>query len=150
MAENVLSIIGTVSSKVPDIAIKNGQLIFIPDSRTIALDLNNRRTFYNQIISLETDTERINMLAPVNGSFYFVIETAVLWNYQNKWLQITTPPEEVISIGTTFPQLGSKKTLYVNTSEENISIWDDMTQSFKVVGEKIYPIQESDIKTLFN
>lgn len=150
MAENVLSIIGTVASKVPDIAIKNGQLIFIPDSRTIALDLNNRRTFYNQIISLETDTERNNMLAPINGSFYFVIETAVLWNYQNKWVQITTPPEEVVSIGATLPQLGSKKTLYVNTSEENISIWDDATQSFKIMGEKIYPIKESDIKTLFN
>lgn len=149
MAENILSVIGTVSSKIADISIKNGQLIFISDSRTIALDLNNRRTFYNQIVSLTTELERKSILAPVNGSFYFVVETAVLWNYQDRWIQITTPPNEIVFIGTSLPQLGTSKTLYIDKVNKNISIWDEDTNSYEVVGEKINPINEFDIKSLF-
>ncbi len=149
MTENILSVIGTVSSKVADISIKNGQLIFIPDSRTIALDLNNRRTFYNQIVSLTTELERQSILAPVTGSFYFVVETAVLWNYQDRWIQITTPPNEIVFIGTSLPQLGTSKTLYVDKVNKNISIWDEDTKSYEIVGEKLNRISESDIKSLF-
>ncbi len=149
MAENILSVIGTVSSKIADVSIKNGQLIFITDSRTIALDLNNRRTFYNQIVSLTTELERQSILAPVNGSFYFVVETAVLWNYQDRWIQITTPPDEIVFIGTSLPQLGVSKTLYIDKENKNISIWDENTKSYEIVGEKLTPINESDIKSLF-
>lgn len=149
MAESILSVIGTVSSKIADVSIKNGQLIFITDSRTIALDLNNRRTFYNQIVSLTTELERQSILAPVNGSFYFVVETAVLWNYQDRWVQITTPPDEIVFIGTSLPQLGVSKTLYIDKENKNISIWDENTKSYEIVGEKLTPINESDIKSLF-
>ena len=92
----VLSVCATVGSKLPNLVIKDGQLIFVQDKHRIALDFGGKRIFYNQIEELATDAVRTSMLAPVAGLFYFVIETAVLWTYRDKWVQITTPPKEVV------------------------------------------------------
>ena len=54
----IASIIATVSKKIPDIAIQNGQLIFVQDSRMIALDISDKRVFYNEIVQLDTDDDR--------------------------------------------------------------------------------------------
>ena len=48
MANAVMSLVATSSSKIRQLTIKNGQLIFIQDVGRIALDLNNKRVFYNQ------------------------------------------------------------------------------------------------------
>ena len=89
------------------------------------------------------------MLAPVSGKYYFVIETAVLWTYQSDWVQITTPPEEVVFIGTELPELGSQKTLYIDKENKNISVWDEDSQKYMVVGEKVNSITDDDINALF-
>lgn len=91
----VLSVCATVGSKVSDVAVKDGQLIFIRDKHKIALDFDGKRTFYNQIIELATEAARTSLLAPVAGSYYFVLDTGVLWAYQTDWIQITTPPKDV-------------------------------------------------------
>ena len=89
----ILSVVETTASRLPDLSIKNGQLIFVKDSQKIALDIDGKRTFYNQTVVLQTETERTSLLAPITGLFYFVIETAILWTYQTEgWIQITTPP----------------------------------------------------------
>lgn len=95
----VLSVCATVGSKLSDLVIKDGQLIFVQDKHKIALDFNGKRTFYNQIEELATDDVRTAMLAPIKGTFYFVLDTGILWTYQNDWIQITTPPKDV----TAFP-----------------------------------------------
>ena len=95
----VLSICATVGSKLSDLAIKDGQLIFIQDKHKIALDFGSKRTFYNEIEELTTEDARTALLAPVNGTFYFVLDTGILWTYQNNWIQITTSPKNV----TAFP-----------------------------------------------
>lgn len=147
----ILSVCATTSERLKDLVIKNGQLIFIQDTCRIALDYKNKRTFYNQIDELETDFDRENLDNPVNGKFYFVIETAVLWRYYNGWTQITSKPEEVIFIGVELPELGNPKTLYVNKEEgsECISVWDDDTDEYKVVADKTQSISEEDIAALF-
>lgn len=91
----VLSVCATVGSKLADLSLKEGQLIFVQDKHKIALDFGGKRTVYHQIEELATEAVRTAMLAPVTGSFYFVLETAVLWTYQDGWVQITTPPEDV-------------------------------------------------------
>lgn len=88
------------------------------------------------------------MLAPVNGIYYFVIDSAVLWTYQNKWIQITTPPEDVVFIGVELPVMGSNKTLYVDITG-GISIWDDVAQEYTVVADKCGSISAADIAALF-
>ena len=145
----VLSVCATVGSKLPDLVIKDGQLIFVRDKHKIALDFGGKRTFYNQIEELATDGARTSLLAPVAGLFYFVIETATLWTYRDGWIQLTTPPKEVVFFGTELPELGVPKTLYVNTIDKEISVWDDNTSSYIVVADKTAELTAEDINALF-
>ena len=145
----ILSVVATTASRLPDLSIKNGQLIFIKDSQKIALDINDKRTFFNQIVVLQTDTERTSLLAPISGLFYFVIDTAVLWHYGQSWIQITTSPKEIIYIGVSLPELGSANTLYVDTALNNVSVWDDDTKKYQIVADKTEVITDDDISKLF-
>ena len=70
----VMSVVVTTASKLTDLAIKNGQLIFINDNKRIALDFNGKRVFYNQIVVLQTESERTGLLAPIQELFYFVVD----------------------------------------------------------------------------
>ena len=152
-AKQALSVIATTSEKIKDLVIKNGQLIFIQDLGRIAFDYKNKRKFYNQIEELDTELARQNLESPVNGTYYFVIETAVLWNYRNDaWVQITTKPEEVVFIGTELPELGVEQTIYVNTTDNNehISVWDENLNNYKVVADKTQSITEKEVIDLFN
>lgn len=150
--KTILSVCATTSSKVKDLVIKDGQLIFVHDNNKIALDFGGKRTFYNQITELESEQARTSLLAPITGQYYFVIETAVLWTFQGGWKQLSTPPEEIVFIGTALPELGVSKTLYVNkdVDNEHISVWDDATSNYVVVADKTQSIDESDIDALFN
>ena len=149
--KSILSVCATSSERVKDLVIKNGQLIFIQDTGRIAMDWKNKRIFYNQIEELETDLDRANLSNPVNGKFYFVIDTAVLWRYYNCWVQVTSQPDEIIFFGTEMPELGKTNTLYVNTDEgkECISVWDNDTDTYKVVADRTHSISEEYIASLF-
>ena len=152
MAEyKIEQIVVTNANKLPDLEIKNAQLIFIKNLQRIALDFNGVRTFYNEIVQLETDQERISILDPVEGLFYFVIDTAVLWTYQaTGWIQITSKPDEIIYIGDILPEFGIGKRLYVNKIEKSISIWDEQTQEYIIVSDHTNSIETEEITSLFN
>lgn len=91
----VLSAIATVNSKLTDLAVKDGQMIFIQDKNTIALDFGGKRKFYKQIEEIATEDARASLLAPVNGQYYFVVSTGVLWTYRDEWVQITMTPKDI-------------------------------------------------------
>ncbi len=145
----VLSVCATIGERVKELTIKNGQLIFVQDKHRIALDFNEKRVFYNQIEELNTENDRVLLLAPISGMYYFVIETAVLWTYRNGWIQVTSIPEEIVSIGTELPELGSAKTLYVNKTTKEISVWDADSNQYIVVADKNVEISEEFIDSLF-
>ena len=146
----VLSVCATTSNRLADLEIRNGQLIFVQDKCRIAFDFGNSRKFYNQIVELESEAERVAISEPISGSYYFVIDSAVLWTYQNGWVQLTTQPEEIVFIGTELPELGqNEKTLYVDKKEKQISVWDENDSSYVVVADKTENIGESDIDSLF-
>lgn len=152
-AKQWLTVVATTSDKVKDLVIKNGQLVFCYDAGVIAFDYKDKRTFYNQIIELETEQERQNFSDPVNGKYYFIIETAAFWRYFNGWTQITKEPDEILFIGDgEFPELGQPKTLYINKSEgnENISIWDENDGGYKVVADKTQSMTSEEVIALFN
>lgn len=153
-----MSVIVTTSEKLSSLLIKNGQLIFVKDKCRIAFDFNDKRTFYNQITELETDYERISLSSPSDG-YYFIIDTAVLWHYDNGWTQITSGPEDIVFIGAELPELGQAKdkTLYVNKTKKEISIYDKAANSYVVVANKtdsgsgsIDTVTSDDIDSLFN
>ena len=146
---SVLSVCATTSNKLSNLTIKNGQLIFIQDKCRIAFDFGGVRKFYNQINELATDADRIAIESPVIGSYYFVIETAVLWTYQDKWIQLTTTPEEIIFIGAEIPTLGSANKLYVDKTNKEISIWDEEINGYITVADATQTISESEIDSLF-
>ena len=151
--KQVLSVIATTSERVKDLVIKNGQLIFIQDAGKIAFDFKNKRKFYNQIEELDTELSRKELASPVNGVYYFIIETAVLWTYRNnEWVQITSKPKEVVFIGTEFPELGVEQTIYANTSDgnEHIAVWSEELKDYKIVADKTHSITHEEVIAMFN
>ena len=147
----VMSVVVTTAVKLPDLAIKNGQVIFVSDSKKIALDFNDKRVFYNQVVVLQTESERTSLLAPITELFYFVVETAVLWTYQvTGWIQVTTNPDEIIYVGDNLPEIGTAKQLYINKIEKNISIWDADTSDYIMVSDCTTSITEEEVLSLFN
>lgn len=147
----ILSIIATTSDRVKELPIKNGQMIFVQNMGRIALDFKDTRKFYNQIIELETEAERLSLTSP-SSSYYFVIDSAILWFYKDGWIQITGKPEEIVFIGTdNIPELGQEKKLYVNktSGNENISVWDDSLNDYIVVSDKTQEVTNEDIENLF-
>lgn len=146
----ILSVCATVKTKLPDLPIKEGNLIFVQDKHKVALDFNGKRVFYNDIEDLQTEGVRQKLLAPIVGRFYFVIDTAVLWNYtESGWVQVTTPPEEIVFIGTELPELGVVQTLYVNKAEREILVWDAPNNEYLVVADKSEIVSTEDIDALF-
>lgn len=140
----------TTSDKLNDFLIKDGQLIFLQDNETIAFDWKGKRKFYNQIIELETDFDRENLLEPVNRKYYFVIRTGVLWRYFNGWTQITGKPEEVVCIGIKLPELGNENVLYVQKEEREILIWNEDKKEYKAVANYTGTMSADDVSTLFH
>ena len=147
--KTIMSLIATSSSKVKDLIIKDGQLIFVQDLGRIAMDFNGKRVFYNQIVELDTDTERKELESPLAG-YYFVIDRAELWFYKDGWIQITEQPKEVVFIGVELPKLGQQKTLYVNKEEREISIWDEESEQYVAVSNYTEEVTDKDIENLFN
>lgn len=153
MANNAFSIVATTSDRVKDLVIKNGQLIFVQDKGRVAFDFKDKRVFYNQITELDTEYDRASLSTPTNG-YYFIIETAVLWFYQDEWIQITTPPEDIVFIGVELPELGQSKTLYVDKTNKEISVWDETNNEYVVVADKsdaaeVGSIEDTEIDSLF-
>lgn len=128
--------VSTINSKLSQLEISNGQLIFVNDTRNIYLDFNGVRTEYSQIIILQKESDRVKYLTPITA-FYFVKETKVLWRFENgEWHQLTTPPKESIIFlnYSNFPQQGEKEVLYV--SESDTYIWDG--ESYVKLGEPVW------------
>jgi hypothetical protein len=149
--KSVLSLIATTSDRVKDLVIKNGQLIFVQDLGRIAFDYKDKRKFYNQIEELDTELARQTLESPVNGAYYFIVETAVLWTYRNNvWVQITGKPDEIVFVGTEFPELGKEQTLYTNITDgnEHIAVWDE-EDGYKIVADKTQSVTSEDVIALF-
>ena len=149
--KSIMSLIATSSSRIRDLVIKDGQLIFIQDLGRIAFDFKGKRVFYNQIVEINTEAERLALDSPLDG-YYFVIDSACLWFYKNGWNQITEKPKEIIFIGVELPELGQKNKLYVSTEDgkECVSVWDEHSEKYKVVANRTYSMTSEEVIALFN
>lgn len=149
--KSVLKLVATTSSKIRDLVIENGQLIFLQDIGRIALDFKDKRVFYNQIVELGTETERLALENPLSG-YYFVISSGCLWHYNAEWTPITGMPEQVVFMGVELPELGSANKIYANTTEgaENISVWSEELGAYVVVADKTQSMTIDEVVALFN
>ena len=144
-----LKVIATSSSRIRDLVIRDNQLIFIRDLGRIAFDSKGKRVFYNQIVELDTEADRLALVNPLRG-YYFVIGSACLWFYKDGWTQITERPQEVLFVGVELPKLGQEGKLYVDTDDGEISIWDEETDKYIVVSNYTQEVSDSDIEDLFD
>lgn len=144
-----VKVIATTSSKIKEIVIENGQLLFVQDAGRIAFDFNDKRVFYNQITELNTEYERTSLSNPLNG-YYFIIETAILWSYNDEWVQISGDPSDVLFVGVELPELGQEKKLYVDKLQGEISVWDGEINDYIVVSDLTQEATSSDIEKLFS
>lgn len=149
--KSVMSLVATSSSRIRDLVIKDGQLIFIQDLGRIAFDFKGKRVFYNQIVELETEADRLALEQPLDG-YYFIIDSACLWFYKSGWIQITEKPQEIVQIGVELPQLGQQGKLYATTKEgeERISVWDEESDRYIVVADKTQTMTSEEVVALFN
>lgn len=149
--KSVLKLIATTSSKIRDLTIQSGQLVFLYDIGRIAFDYKGTRVFYNQIVELETEAERQALENPLDG-YYFVVDEACLWSYKDEWIQITEKPQEIVFIGVELPQLGQANKIYANITEdaENISVWSEELGTYVIVADKTQEVTEQDILELFD
>lgn len=73
----------TVESKAQDpsvIPIKDGQFLMATDTGSLFYDAVNKRIQFMDIIKLDTEAQRIALVAPID-KFYFVKESATLWKF---------------------------------------------------------------------
>ena len=116
--------VSTVDSKLSQLDIENGQIIFVTDTRTLYVDFNDVRTEYNQIIVLRNEAHRMSILSPLKA-FYFILETNILWRYDgNEWIQLTSPPKENIVFVNynDLPTQGKDEVLYI--TEQKTFRWN--------------------------
>lgn len=124
-----MNFVTTTDSRLTQLPLKNGQLIFVRDSQKIYLDAQDTRTEYTSIINLVDEEQRKGLVSPVNGGFYFVNETKAMWNYdRGTWTQLTGLVEE-------------KEVLF--DDEESLSI-DQMKENVLYVsGRDIYRVLDN-------
>ena len=150
MASSVMSLVATNSPRIRELPIKNGQLIFIQDLGRIAFDYKDTRVFYNQIVELENEVDRLTLDEPLDG-YYFVIGTGCLWFYKDGWMQITERPANVVQIDVELPQLGQAEegVLYVNKADKEIAIFDSASNEYIIVSDYTNEVTDADIENLF-
>lgn len=151
MANTIMQLVATNSPRIRELPIKDGQLIFVQDLGRIAFDFKGKRVFYNQIVELETEAERMTLDEPLNG-YYFVIGSGCLWFYEDGWTQITEKPKEVVHIDVELPQLGQAKegVLYVNKADKEIAVFDSASNNYVIVSDYTNDCTDADIENLFN
>lgn len=130
MTAPILKVYTTISNKLNDLHVQDGQLIFVSDTKTIYLDNNGVRLSYDIIQVLKTDKDRINIDSPKEG-FYFVEENAILWRYNYKWIQLTQGDVPHIILTEKYidlPTIGEKDTLY--STENSLYVWDKVNKKY--------------------
>ena len=132
----VVKLYRTKSERLSQLPVRNGNIIFVSDTRQICLDADGLRIPYDPIKIFDTEKERAEY-DPVTG-FYFVNETNVLWRYADKaWTQLTPSNLTPIVYGKVladFPQEGQSDILYV--ADEAIYKWDSAANQYTIAANK--------------
>lgn len=149
-SDNPVKVVATDRDHVGTIVPTDGQVILVQDAAMICFDYDGKRTFYHDIITLDTEEERVALDNPIDGKFYFVIDTAILWNYNKGWNQLTNKPDDIVCIGVDLPDLGKEGTLYVDTAKKGIYVWDEKSHTYEGVANWCDVASDSELNNLFD
>lgn len=148
-SDNPVKVVATDREHVGTVVPTNGQIVLVQDAAMVCFDYDGKRTFYHDIITLDTEAERTALDNPIDGKFYFVIDTAILWNYNKEWKQLTNKPKDIVCIGVELPELGKAGTLYVDTTNKGISVWDEKSHTYEGVANWCDVASDSELEDLF-
>lgn len=125
----------TTQSKLAQLPVSDGNLIFVTDTKKMYLDINGNRLGYQDIQVLPTETDRTSILAPIEG-FYYVEETNILWRYKEGWKKVTPDNLSPLFFGAyeDFPPIGNSNVLYI--SDDATYKWDSLTSTYICVSNK--------------
>lgn len=124
----------TTDSKLKELGIVDGQIIFTSDTKTIYLDMKGKRHSYSTIQVFATDAERLAVTAPVEG-YYFVEDTNVMWRYKNMWKQVTPShlnPIVFLDAPNQLPVVGTEGLLYCT----NGAIYNWKQSSYNMIANR--------------
>ena len=125
----------TTQSKLAQLPVSDGNLIFVTDTKKMYLDINGNRLGYQDIQILPTETDRTSILAPIEG-FYYIEETNILWRYKEGWKKVTPDNLSPLFFGAyeDFPPTGNSNVLYI--SDDATYKWDSLTSTYICVSNK--------------
>lgn len=125
----------TTQSKLAQLPVSDGNLIFVTDTKKMYLDINGNRLGYQDIQVLPTETDRTSILAPIEG-FYYIEETNILWRYKEGWKKVTPDNLSPLFFGAyeDFPPTGNSNVLYI--SDDATYKWDSLTSTYICVSNK--------------
>lgn len=135
MSTAIVKFYATVGSRVSQLPLSDGNLIFVTDTKKMYLDFNGVRVEYSDIVTLSKESDRLSILAPSEG-FYFVEETDVIWRYKEGWKQLTPDNVNPLFFGDydEFPEIGKDGTLYI--SDDATYRWDSLTSEYICISTK--------------
>lgn len=124
----------TTPDKLDELPVNDGQIIFVPDSKQVCLDLHDIRYNYSLINVFETQEEMLANPFP-NQGFYYAVDTNSIWRYSNRWSRITSGDTEAeIFYGTSeedFPETGVSQRLYY--TDNGIYNWKDQLEKYNLI-----------------
>lgn len=125
----------TTQSKLAQLPVSDGNLVFVTDTKKMYLDINGNRLGYQDIQVLPTETDRTSILAPIEG-FYYIEETNILWRYKEGWKKVTPDNLSPLFFGAyeDFPPTGNSNVLYI--SDDATYKWDSLTSTYICVSNK--------------
>lgn len=142
----IVKFISTINSRLNSLPVENGNLIFVEDARKIVLDFHGKRSEYTQFITLESEDQRLSLLAPLD-LFYFVKNTGILWRYSEGWIQITSSPYSWVSEikgVENFPQTGQSNIFYTDMTQNKLYRWDATEKKYYCLSG----LKENDIEII--
>ena len=88
------------ANAIPEEPFSNGSLIAATDTGELYVDYNGARMRIGDVITLETEAQRLATLAPL-PKLYYVTETGKLWRFANDWVCVNPDAIEAdtLSIG---------------------------------------------------
>ena len=124
----------TKEQYLDSLPVKDGNIIFVADSRKVCLDMRDQRYSYNTIQVVSTLGELEALENPADG-FYYVDEIDAIWRRADeRWNRITPANIEPVVYGEDvehFPIEGKKETLYF--TDNGIYNWKEQFNKYNLI-----------------
>jgi hypothetical protein len=84
------AVVNTNKATLQNSMVENGHIYFVQDTKELFYDYDTQRIQVTDILVLNKEADRTNILFTPLNKFYFVLETSVLWFYKDgNWYDVS-------------------------------------------------------------